>query len=178
MLGGDAILRAAARAGKGRSVRHRHRELDDEVLVCPQVHRRWCVGTRRPTMRRRQRGPTSGSARRTGWASGWDKGRPGRWRPHTLKSPPPRFLNLRGQQLGLLCGVTLFLPSRLSRVRSPSPAPPRTRRHNACIAKAAERRSPASEAGSRPGADTCRIASRRRPHLVLRCLLDPTGDCD
>ena len=41
------------------------------------------------------------------------------------------------------------LPSRLSRVRSPSPAPPRIRRYNACKAKAAEGRPPAFEAGRR-----------------------------
>jgi hypothetical protein len=42
---------------------------------------------------------------------------------------------------------TMFLPSRLSRVRFPSPAPSRTRRYSACNARVAEGRSPASEAG-------------------------------
>ena len=58
----------------------------------------------------------------------------------------PRFSNLGGQQLGLWLGMALFLPSRLSRVRSPSPAPGPARRNNACKAKAAEGRPPAFQA--------------------------------
>ncbi|KPJ48707.1 MAG: hypothetical protein AMJ38_04730 [Dehalococcoidia bacterium DG_22] len=45
-----------------------------------------------------------------------------------------------GLRYGPLERVTFFLPSRLSRVRFPSPAPPSTRRHNACNARAAEGR--------------------------------------
>ncbi len=49
------------------------------------------------------------------------------------------------------------LPSRLSRVRFPSPALGRIRRYNACVAKAAKGRPPAFEAGRR---DSVRL----RPH--------------
>ena len=77
---------------------------------------------------------------------------------------PPRFLNLSGQQLAFSWGVTFFLPSRLSRVRSPSPAPGLIRRYNACMAKAAQGRPPAFEAGRRGWvsgrASPCRSASR------------------
>ena len=74
-----AYLGCIASNGASLETRHRRhrvvrfgaraRELDLQYLL-GQSTPGWCGGTRRPTMRRRRRGPTSGSVRRTGWGSG------------------------------------------------------------------------------------------------------------
>ena len=72
-----------------------------------------------------------------------------------------------------LCGE--LVPSKqVTRVRFPSPAPARIQRHNACVARAAEGRSPAFQADHRgslgllPGHFACPLAAPGPVELLIR----------
>jgi hypothetical protein len=93
----------------------------------------------------------SGSARRTGWGSGWDEEGPAPRRQHILESHldfTPIFES-EGLTIRLLLTGDLLPSKQVTRVRFPSPAPAPTRRYNACKARAAERRPPALQARCR-----------------------------